>query len=958
MIKQTSREKAKGKRSVSREESHFNSKSDSSATIIQVPLSFPSSLKKMNMQDANKEESYSMYPKTSSPPPPTPTNMQIPIYQAPLQMYGYTQAPYLYPTQIPAYSFNMVNQNQPIYHQSGSPHHLPPQNNINGGSTTNNNNINKKKWHSNGITNNNGSSGNQGANSSGSGMNYNKSHTYHHNYSNNHIPMMASPNSGSNAGMKKQTNSSNGNGSSATSPSYSSYNSSSQYDLYKFDVTKLKNLKENSSNLIQLPLFINTTEAEFAAASVQRYELNMKALNLNSESLENSSVEKSSAHHHTKSHSIPKHNEEVKTETHGEEEDAHDKKPHASKDAHELKKKTEVKKEDAKQDRNEKVIQEPQATVLPVVDKKEPEESVEENTSKTSSPSPSPPAAKSWSAIASDAIKSRQASNKTVSGSMVTKTPISGTTAGVSSTSMAAATIGKSSSPLLSKQPQKKDKKYVPPSTKGIEPLGSIALRMCFDPDFISYVLRNKDVENKIPVHSIIPRGIINRANICFMSSVLQVLLYCKPFIDVINVLSTRNTNSRVGTSSCKLLDACLTMYKQFDKETYEKKFLENADDAEKTTESDAKKSSKSKSFQHCATADAVKPDEFYKTLSTIPKFKDLQWGHQEDAEEFLTHLLDQLHEELISAIDGLTDNEIQNMLQSINDEQLKVFFIRNLSRYGKAEFIKNASPRLKELIEKYGVINDDSTEENGWHEVSGSSKRGKKTKTAAKRTVEIVPSPISKLFGGQFRSVLDIPNNKESQSITLDPFQTIQLDISDAGVNDLETAFKKFSEYELLPFKSSSGNDVEAKKQTFIDKLPQVLLIQFKRFSFINNVNKDNAMTNYNAYNGRIEKIRKKIKYDHELIIPEESMSSITLKNNTSGIDDRRYKLTGVIYHHGVSSDGGHYTADVYHSEHNKWYRIDDVNITELEDDDVLKGGEEASDSRTAYILMYQKRN
>ena len=209
-----------------------------------------------------------------------------------------------------------------------------------------------------------------------------------------------------------------------------------------------------------------------------------------------------------------------------------------------------------------------------------------------------------------------------------------------------------------------------------------------------------------------------------------------------------------------------------------------------------------------------------------------------------------------------------------------------------------------------------------------------------------------------RFRSVLDIPNNKESQSITLDPFQTIQLDISDSSVDDLETAFKKFSEYELLPFKSSSGNDVEAKKQTFIDKLPQVLLIQFKRFSFINNVNKDNAMTNYNAYNGRIEKIRKKIKYDHELIIPEESMSSVTLKNHTSGIDDRRYKLTGVIYHHGVSSDGGHYTADVYHSEHNKWYRIDDVNITELEDNDVLKGGEEASDSRTAYILMYQKRS
>ncbi|CAI4060595.1 mRNA-binding ubiquitin-specific protease UBP3 SKDI_05G2310 [Saccharomyces kudriavzevii IFO 1802] len=910
----------------------------------------------MNMQDANKEESYSMYPKTSSPPPPASTNMQIPIYQAPMQMYGYTQAPYLYPTQMPAYSFNMVSQNQPMYHQGNSPHHLPPQGSINGGNTTNNN-MSKKKWHSSSVASNNSNNNNgQGANASGSGMNYNKSHAYHHNYSNNHVPMMSSPNNANSASTKKLTNSSNANGSSASSPSFSSYNSSSQYDLYKFDVTKLKNLKENSSNSIQLPLFINTTEAEFAAASAQRYELNLKTLDLYSESLENQTVEKSVAHRHAKGHSIPKPIEESKTEADKEQEDTDDRKPPASKDTHEYQKKIELKKDDIKPEHDEKAIEEPQpATFDAIPDEKEAEETDEEDTSKTSSPTPA--AAKSWSAIASDAIKSRQTSNKSASGSTASKTPTSMAAASTPATAAAAAIIAKSHSPLLSKQPQRKDKKYVPPSTKGIEPLGSIALRMCFDPDFITYVLQNKDIENKFPLHSIIPRGIINRANICFMSSVLQVLLYCEPFIDVLNVLSTRNTNSRIGTSSCKLLDACLTMYKQFDKETYETS-LESADDNERSTETDAKKPSRSKNFQHSVNAEAVKPDEFYKTLSTIPKFKDLQWGHQEDAEEFLTHLLDQLHEELISAIDGLSDNEIQNMLQSINDEQLKIFFIRNLSRYGKAEFIKNATPKLKELIETHGMINDDSTEENGWHEVSGSSKRGKKTKTAAKRTVEIVPSPISKLFGGQFRSVLDVPNNKESQSITLDPFQTIQLDISDSSVNDLETAFKKFSEYELLPFKSSSGNDVEAKKQTFIDKLPQVLLIQFKRFSFINNVNKDNAMTNYNAYNGRIEKIRKKIKYDHELIIPEESMSSITLKNHTSGADDRIYKLTGVIYHHGVGSDGGHYTADVYHSEHNKWYRIDDVNITELEDDDVLKGGEEASDSRTAYILMYQKKN
>ncbi|CAI7275860.1 CPS_collapsed_G0016950.mRNA.1.CDS.1 [Saccharomyces cerevisiae] len=67
------------------------------------------------------------------------------------------------------------------------------------------------------------------------------------------------------------------------------------------------------------------------------------------------------------------------------------------------------------------------------------------------------------------------------------------------------------------------------------------------------------------------------------------------------------------------------------------------------------------------------------------------------------------------------------------------------------------------------------------------------KTKTAAKRTVEIVPSPISKLFGGQFRSVLDIPNNKGNLNrLHLIHSKQFNWTFVDAGVNDLETAFKK----------------------------------------------------------------------------------------------------------------------------------------------------------------------
>ncbi|CCD24254.1 mRNA-binding ubiquitin-specific protease UBP3 NDAI_0C05950 [Naumovozyma dairenensis CBS 421] len=673
--------------------------------------------------------------------------------------------------------------------------------------------------------------------------------------------------------------------------------------------------------------------------------------------------------------------------------------------------KTEHKKKD-KESRSKKddvTSPSPSSSTVPSISRTGTPEPIKSTTSLSTIPS----TPKLWAAVASGGIsKSKQVSN-TTGKSIASKTTI--------------AINGETSSKNVHNDsnlriPQRKDQKYIPSVTKGAESLGTIALRMCFDPDFTNYALEttsnNNTKDHKVPIKSIVSRGIVNVANICFMSSILQMLLSCKPFIDVLNVTSTRNLNSRVGPSSTKLLDACVALYSEFDKETFETEKNESSKITSSASSpspvvpssndtrssppssssfSSSSSSSSSSSDDTMLTApapeissassssptniekglgsktpsttrllsatikpsivDAIKPDAFYKVLSTIPKFKDLQWGHQEDAEEFLTQLLDQLHEEIISAIECLTDNEIENLLQSITDEQLKIFIIRNLSRYNKAEFITKISPKLKELINKYGTMTDDTNDSgdssNEWHEVSGTSKKGKKNKTAVKRTVDVTPSPISNIFGGQFRSVLDIPFNKESQSITLDPFQTIQLDISDPMINDLETAFKKFSEFELLPFKSSSGKDVEAKKQTFIDKLPQVLLIQLKRFSFVSNIGKDNGMTNYNSYNGRIEKIRKKINYNHELLVPVESVSSAILKNNESS---RKYKLRAVVYHHGSSPDGGHYTADIYNKDLKKWFMIDDVNITELEDADVVNGGDNGLDTRTAYILMYEK--
>ncbi|CDO94143.1 unnamed protein product [Kluyveromyces dobzhanskii CBS 2104] len=507
---------------------------------------------------------------------------------------------------------------------------------------------------------------------------------------------------------------------------------------------------------------------------------------------------------------------------------------------------------------------------------------------------------------------------------------------------LAAGSLGKpKQQPAGSNSSSKREKKYIPPTVKSLEPLGSVALRVCFDQNFTTHTLQNN--KGKKLISELVPRGIYNKGSICFISSVLQLLIHCRSFVNLLNVIHTTTVHKADSTSP--LLEACMDIFKRFDRETVDNELLAAKEQSKATSNS-------SNSNENVTSID---PEPLYRSISALPKFKDLMWGRQEDAEEFLTHLLDQLHEEFIESINNLNSTDVLNICQSLQEEDQKVYFLRYITKYKTAAFAEKPDQTLKAFLEKYKQNNDLSDDEDKeWKEVS---KKGKKSKNASKRITEVESSPISTIFGGQFRSVLDTPQNKESQSITYDPFQTIQLDISSPEVVDLESAFKKFSEQESIEVKSSSGNEVEAKKHTCIDKLPQALIIQFKRFSFVSHSSK-NDLSNYNSYNGRIEKIRKMVKYSHELTIPQESVSP-NLASMGSSEQNFKYSLSGVIYHHGVSPSGGHYTCDVYDKSLDKWYRIDDVNVDEIKNkEDVLKASDSASESRTAYILLYEKLN
>jgi hypothetical protein len=67
------------------------------------------------------------------------------------------------------------------------------------------------------------------------------------------------------------------------------------------------------------------------------------------------------------------------------------------------------------------------------------------------------------------------------------------------------------------------------------------------------------------------------------------------------------------------------------------------------------------------------------------------------------------------------------------------------------------------------------------------------------------------------------------------------------------------------------------------------------------------------------------------------------------------------VLYHHGLSASGGHYTLDVLHPNRdlsNKpreaWIRIDDELVSDVRPEDVFDAPER--DDRCAYLLFYRK--
>lgn len=280
-------------------------------------------------------------------------------------------------------------------------------------------------------------------------------------------------------------------------------------------------------------------------------------------------------------------------------------------------------------------------------------------------------------------------------------------------------------------------------------------------------------------------------------------------------------------------------------------------------------------------------PEFVYEAIRQLPRFASMRRGHQQDAEEFLGFLLQSLDDECTHVVGG----SLMNVAQTAGSE---------------------------------GGAGDDQADPSGdWLEV------GRKQKAAVTRSSGTNAStPITKIFGGLLRSEFRVPGLKDS--ITTEPYQPLQLDIGSPDVRNVVDALRGLTRPERLhgDFNSARGKDVAATKQVFIETLPPVLILHLKRFQF-------------DAQGHGTIKIWKKIDYPLELEIPREALS----RQKRQALNENsmpKYRLLSVVYHHGKSASGGHYTVDVRRQDGQEWLRMDDTVLRRVGSDDVAETGSE----------------
>jgi hypothetical protein len=185
------------------------------------------------------------------------------------------------------------------------------------------------------------------------------------------------------------------------------------------------------------------------------------------------------------------------------------------------------------------------------------------------------------------------------------------------------------------------------------------------------------------------------------------------------------------------------------------------------------------------------------------------------------------------------------------------------------------------------------------------------------------------------------------------------------AKVKSLEQALKLFTRVEVLDgdnkYRCEGCKKLSrAKKQFSVDKAPNVLQIQLKRFEFVpfgrgklSQFIEYPLVLDLTSYLTSILKInegrrgKKRSKSANNAVLDDIMGGSSTEKAFSSS--SSVYDLIGVLVHAGSSMNSGHYYSYVK-AQNGFWFEMDDESVTNVSEKTVLR--------QKAYLLFYSLRN
>ncbi|KAJ8343742.1 hypothetical protein SKAU_G00310710 [Synaphobranchus kaupii] len=403
-------------------------------------------------------------------------------------------------------------------------------------------------------------------------------------------------------------------------------------------------------------------------------------------------------------------------------------------------------------------------------------------------------------------------------------------------------------------------------------------------------------IENVKLIHkpvSLQPRGLINKGNWCYINATLQALIACPPMYHLMKSIPMLNDSRRPCTST-PMIDSFVRLVNEFSNMPVPPKAKQQG--------------AGDKVMKDIRPGVPFEPAYIYKLLTVIKSGLSEKVNHvtalgrQEDAEEYLGCVLNGLQEEMLA------------LKKLLSPQEEKVDALNGPGSQPGAE---------EDMVEK----EEDSEDE--WEQV------GPRNKTSITRQADFIRTPITDIFGGHIRSVVYQQSSKESA--TLQPFFTLQLDIQSEKIRTVHEALEALVARESVQgYTTKTKQEIEISRRVTLEELPPVLVLHLKRFVF--------------EKTGGCQKLVKNIDYPIDLEISKDLLSPGVRSKIFKG--QRTYRLFAVVYHHGNSATGGHYTTDVFHIGLNGWLRIDDQTVKVISQYQVVKQTAE----RTAYLLYYRR--